>query len=268
MQLDDILPLLIIAISIIVSVARTINSQGKQQPRPPQDTNKPDTNRPTTGLPRQGAQPASTQQPSTQQPQPSGDLQKRLEEAQRRVQQAMQEQSGNKRQETEPPPLISGGLEGSSLEGQTLEGGSLETSGGLLAETKSARKPVPTTFSDAQKDIFRPMDTINRTPSDFQQSLQPVQPFIAETNRSERRQHQDNVNQGGSVRHVVPLGQQTERVPTTAPKHAKIGGSELLSPEMLTEKELLRGFLWQQILSEPRSKTKLRMYPMQRAKKG
>jgi hypothetical protein len=283
MQLDDILILLVIAGSIITSVVRTLNEQNKK--RPPQNQQRPET-----GLPKQNV-------PTTQPGQPTqGDLQKRLEEARRRVQQAMENQTGRSaegdigRPPSTPPPLISGGLEGGTLEGGTLTGqtrergtlegqvgergtltgqtrergtlegqtrrrGSLESSGGLLGQPSEPKQP-DYTFSKGDRDVFRPIDAANRNPSDFQQQIESRQAYISDVTHRGQTQLQEAVTQP----------RKRQRVPTGAPKHAKIGGSELLSPEMLTEKELLRGFLWQQILSEPRSKTKLRTYTMQKAK--
>jgi hypothetical protein len=256
-QLDDLLPILIVVGSVIISIYRALSERGKKPPT---------QQRPQTGLPKQNV-------PTTQSSQPtSGDLQKRLEEARRRVQQAMESQTGRSaegevgRPPSAPPPLISGGLEGQvgergTLTGQTrgrgtLEGGgTLESSGGLLSQPTQPKQPQYTR-SETQKDVFRPIDTANRNPSDFQQQLSTVQPFMSEVSHRGRTQLEEAI--------IQP--RKRPRTPTNAPKHAKINGSELLAPEMLTEKELLRGFLWQQILSEPRSKVKLRTYSLQRAK--
>jgi hypothetical protein len=273
-QLDDIIIFLIIAGSIVTSIIRSIGEQNKKRPpqqgqRPPQPSQRGQT--PQSG---QTAQPGQSLQ---------GDLQKRLEEARRRVQQAMESQTGRGSEgeigrAPAPPPLISGGLEGTSLEGTSLEGqtqrrGTLESSGGLLQEQNYTLKRQPLkpeemkrerledTLIKGERNVFRPIDASNRNPNEFQQQVKPVQPFMTE------------VSHRGSRRLVetAPVERKRQRTPTTAPKHAKISGSELLSPEMLTEKELLRGFLWQQILSEPRAKTgfkktQLRTYPVQKAK--
>jgi hypothetical protein len=267
-QLDDILIFLFIAGSIITSIVRSLNEQNKKKPprseRPPQTDGQPAQ----TGLPKQAG----------------GDLQKRLEEARRRVQQAMEsQQTGRADDSGAPPPLITGGLEGTSLEGQvgergSLEGqtqrrGTLESSGGLLQEKDYTLRPqkldpqplrpeemkrerLEDTFSKGGRDVFRPIDASNRNPSDFQQQVATSQPFMGELTHRGQTQ----------LSEAVTPARKRQRVPTSAPKHAKIGGSELLSPEMLSEKELLRGFLWQQILSEPRSKVKLRTYSVHRAK--
>jgi hypothetical protein len=267
MQLDDIIIFLIIAGSIVTSIIRSIGEQNKKKPpaqRPPQP-----------GQEGQAPQSGQTLQ---------GDLQKRLEEARRRVQQAMENQTGRGGEgeigrAPAPPPFISGGLEGTSLEGQSLEGqtqrrGTLESSGGLLQEQDYTLKPLvlegerlereplkrqevkrerlEDTLSKGERNVFRPIDGTNRNPSEFQQQVKTVQPFMGEVaHRGQRR-----------TTEAATVERKRQRTPTTAPKHAKISGSELLSPEMLTEKELLRGFLWQQILSEPRSKVKLRTYQM------
>lgn len=281
MQLDDILILLVIVGSIITSIVRTFSEQNKKRP--------PTQQRPQTGLPKQTTQTTQPGQPT------QGDLQRRLEEARRRVQQAMEGQSGRGSEgevgrppSAPPPPFISGGLEGTSLEGQTLTGqtrergslegqaqtrGTLESSGGLLQEKDYTLKPqkldpqtlrpeemkrerLEDAFSRGEKNVFRPIDATNRNPGDFQQQMTTVQPFIGEiAHRSERQ-----------ITAALPQTRTRPRAPIGAQKHAKISGSELLSPEMLTEKELLRGFLWQQILSEPRSKVKLRTYSSQRAR--
>ncbi len=272
MQLDDILIFLFIAGSIITSIVRSIGEQNKKKPpvqgqRPAQQGQQPTQ----TGLPKQSG----------------GDLQKRLEEARRRVQQAMESQQGGRTDDrgAPPPPFISGGLEGTSLEGQmgergSLEGqvgerglltgqtqrrGTLESSGGLLQEQDYTLKRQPLkpeqltrerledTLSKGERDIFRPIDASNRNPREFQQQLSTSQPFMSESAHRGRAQ----------LSEAATVTRKRQRTPTNAPKHAKIGGSELLAPEMLTEKELLRGFLWQQILSEPRSKAKLRTYAMQ-----
>jgi hypothetical protein len=277
-QLDDLIIFLIIAGSIVTSIIRSINEQNKKKP------------------PAQGQRPS---QPvgRGQTPEPSqslqGDLQKRLEEARRRVQQAMESQTGRGSEgeigrAPAPPPLISGGLEGTSLEGTSLEGqtqrrGTLESSGGLLQEQDYTLKPLvlekerlereslkrqelkrerlEDTLIKGERNVFRPIDASNRNPNEFQQQVKPVQPFMTEVSHRGRR----------SLAETAPAERKRQRTPTTAPKHAKISGSELLSPEMLTEKELLRGFLWQQILSEPRAKTgykktQLRTYSMPKAK--
>lgn len=260
MGLDDLLPILIVVGSIAVSIYRAINERNQKKP-PPQNQSQPQT-----GLPRQERPSVPTTQPG----QPtSNDLQKRLEEARRRVQQAMEEQSGRASppRSPAPPPLVSGGLEGQSLEGTSLEGqtrerglltgqGSLESSGSLSGQrSQPKRQPLEPAFSESRRDVFRPIDAANRNPSEFQQ-MTTAQPFMGETaHRSERQ-----------ITAALPQTRQRPRAPIGALKHAKIGGSELLSPEMLTEKELLRGFLWQQILSEPRSKVKLRTYPVQKAR--
>jgi hypothetical protein len=264
MQIDDIIFFLIIAGSIVTSVIRSINEQNKK--KPPQ--NRPN---PQTGLPQQTAQ--QTRQPA------QGDLQKRLEEARRRVQQTMESAKGSEaevgRPPSTPPPFISGGLEGTSLEGQTrergtLEGqtvrrGTLESSGGLLQEEDYTLKRQPLkpeqlqrerlegSLSRSERDVFRPIDAANRNPSEFQQ-LSTSRPFMSESAHRGKPQ----------LSEAATVTRKRQRAPTDAPKHAKIGGSELLSPEMLTEKEVLRGFLWQQILSEPRSKAKLRTYSPQK----
>ncbi len=272
MQLDDILIFLLIAGSIVTSIVRSISEQNKKKP------------------PAQGQRPPQQGQPSTQTGLPNqtgGELQKRLEEARRRVQQAMEEQTGRggareRGRETSPPPplssapppLIRGGLEGTSLEGR----GSLESSGGLLQGEDYSLKPLvlererlkgqdlrpeemkrerlEDTFSKGDTNVFRPIDATNRNPSEFQQQVATIQPFMSEVTHRGKPQ----------LSEVATTTRKRQRVPTSAPKHAKISGSELLSPEMLTEKELLRGFLWQQILSEPRSKVKLRTYSRQKAK--
>jgi hypothetical protein len=279
-QLDDILIFLFIAGSIITSIIRTMNEQNKKRPPQGQQSQQRGQNEQHG----QGEPPAQTGLP-----QQTGDLQKRLEEARRRVQRAMENQRGGEgeigRPPSAPPPLISGGLEGTSLEGQTrargtltgqtrergslegqvgergsLEGqaprrGTLESSGGLLRQPSEPKRPQYTT-SETQRDVFRPVQTPNRNSSDFQQEVRTVQPFMVETSHQGQTQLSEAVFQA----------RKRPRTPTNAPKHAKIGGSELLSPEMLSEKELLRGFLWKQILSEPRSKTQLRTYSLQRAR--
>jgi hypothetical protein len=271
MQLDDIIIFLIIAGSIVTSIVRSLSEQNKKKP--------PAKGQPP--IPGQPVQPAQAGQPNQAgQPRQSvqGDLQKRLEEARRRVQQAMENQQGSKGagepgtrgvSPTTPPPFISGGLEGT-----TLEGGSLETSRGLLQDEDYTLKPLvlererlegqalkpeemkrtrlERTFSEGERNVFRPIEASNRNPDEFQQQMKTTQPFISEVAHRGRRQ----------IAAAPPLERKRQRTPTNAAKHAKISGSELLSPEMLTEKELLRGFLWQQILSEPRSKVKLRTYRM------
>lgn len=262
MQLDDIIIFLIIAGSIVTSIIRSIGEQNKKRP-PPQGQRPP-----------QPVQRGQTPQPGQSL---QGDLQKRLEEARRRVQQAMESQTGRGSEgeigrAPAPPPLISGTLEGTSLEGQTQRRGTLESSGGLLQEQdytlkrqllkpeEMKRERLEDTLIKGEKNVFRPIDASNRNPSEFQQQPRTVQPFMSDISHRGRR----------SLAETAPVQRKRQRTPTTAPKHAKISGSELLSPEMLTEKELLRGFLWQQILSEPRAKTgyktQLRTYPMQRAK--
>jgi hypothetical protein len=272
MQLDDIIIFLIIAGSIITSIIRSVGEQNKKRPptqgqRPPQPSQ-----RGQAPLPGQNLQ---------------GDFQKRLEEARRRVQQAMESQTsrqgeGEIGRAPAPPPLISGGLEGTSLEGQTPRRGTLESSGGLLQENDYTLKPLvlegqrlereplkpqelsrtrlEDPLSKTERNVFRPVDIANRSPSEFQQQIRTVQPFMSELSHRGR----------GNIQEGAALERRPRRVPTNAPKHAKISGSELLSPEMLTEKELLRGFLWQQILSEPRGKTgyktQLRTYPVPKAK--
>jgi hypothetical protein len=267
-QLDDIIIFLIIAGSIVTSIIRSIGEQNKK--RPPQQGQRP----PQSGGRGQTSQSEQTSQSGQSQSGQNlqGDLQKRLEEARRRVQQAMESQTGRAGEgeigrAPAPPPLISGTLEGqtrergtlegTSLEGQTQRRGTLESSGGLLQEQDYTLKRQPLkreelrrerledTLMRGEKNVFRPVDTAYRTPSDFQQQVTTVQPFMTETMRQRQR----------SVAEATTVERKRQRTPTTAPKHAKISGSELLSPEMLTEKELLRGFLWQQILSEPRAKT-------------
>jgi hypothetical protein len=282
MQLDDIIIFLIIAGSIITSIVRSLGEQNKKRP-PPQGQRPPQpSQRGQTPLPGQNLQ---------------GDFQKRLEEARRRVQQAMENQTGRGADSergipplirgglegqvgSPPPPLISGGLEGTSLEGQTQRRGTLESSGGLLQENDYTLKPLvlegqrlereplkpqelsrtrlEDPLSKTERNVFRPIDIANR--SEFQQQMTTVQPFMSELSHRGR----------GNIQEGAALERRPRRVPTNAPKHAKISGSELLSPEMLTEKELLRGFLWQQILSEPRAKTgyktQLRTYPVPKAK--
>jgi hypothetical protein len=270
MQLDDIIIFLIIAGSIVTSIIRSVGEQNKKRP-PTQGQQRPPTpvGRGQTPQSGQTSQPVQNLQ---------GDLQKRLEEARRRVQQAMEGQTGRGSEgeigrAPAPPPLISGGLEGTSLEGQTQRRGTLESSGGLLQEQDYTLKRQPLkpeemkrerledTLIKGERNVFRPIDASNRNPNDFQQQVTTTQPFMAEITHRGRR----------NLVETAPLERKRQRTPTTAPKHAKISGSELLSPEMLTEKELLRGFLWQQILSEPRAKTgykqvQLRTYPMQKAK--
>ncbi len=275
MQLDDLLPILLVVGSIAISIFRAINERGKKTP-PNQQRSQPKQ----TGQPTQASQPIRPGQAN------QGDLQKRLEEARRRVQQAMEGQQTGRADDrgAPPPPLVSGGLEGTSLEGgQTLTGqtrergslegqsqrrGTLESSGGLLQEQDYTLKRQPLepeqmqrerledTLSKSERDVFRPIDAANRNPSDFQQQMTMNRPFMSEQAHRERAQ----------LPEAATLTRKRQRTPTDAPKHAKIGGSELLSPEMLTEKELLRGFLWQQILSQPRSKEKLRTYQMQKPK--
>lgn len=271
MQLDDIIIFLIIAGSIVTSIIRSIGEQNKKKPpaqgqRPPETVGRGQTLEPGQNL--------------------QGDLQKRLEQARRRVQQAMESQGTGRADDrgAPPPPFITGGLEGTSLEGQvgergSLEGqtvrrGTLESSGGLLQDEDYTLKPLvlererlqgqdlrpeemkrerlKDTLSKGERNVFKPIDTSNRNPSEFQQQVKTVQPFMTEISHRGQR----------NVAETAPVERKRQRTPTTAPKHAKISGSELLSPEMLTEKELLRGFLWQQILSEPRSKVKLRTYQM------
>lgn len=266
MQLDDIIIFLIIAGSIVTSIIRSINEQNKKKPpaqRPSQPGQAP-------------TQPGQSLQ---------GDLQKRLEEARRRVQQAMESQGTGRADDrgAPPPPFITGGLEGQvgergSLEGQTQRRGTLESSGGLLQGEDYTLKPLvlerkrlqgqdlrpeelkrtrlEDTLSKGERNVFKPIDSANRNPSEFQQQVKTVQPFMGEVAHRGKR----------SLTEAPSVERKRRPLPTTAPKHAKISGSELLSPEMLTEKELLRGFLWQQILSEPRSKVKLRTYPMRKAK--
>jgi hypothetical protein len=272
MQLDDIIIFLIIAGSIVTSIIRSISEQNKKKPpaqgqRPSQPVGRGQTPEPGQNL--------------------QGDLQKRLEQARRRVQQAMENQTGRQGEgeigRTPPPPFISGGLEGTSLEGTSLEGqtqrrGTLESSGGLLQGEDYTLKPLvlererlqgqelrpeemkrerlEDTLSKGERNVFRPIDPSNRNPNEFQQQVITVQPFMSEPTHRGRTQLSEAA--------IQPRKRQ--RIPTGSPKHAKISGSELLSPEMLTEKELLRGFLWQQILSEPRSKVKLRTYSMPKAK--
>lgn len=259
MQLDDILILLVIVGSIITSIVRTMNEQNKKKP-PAQNQPPGNQQRPQTGLPKSSV-------PTTQPGQPTqGDLQRRLEEARRRVQQAMEGQQTGRADDrgAPPPPLITGGLEGGTLEGQTQRRGTLESSGGLLQEKDYTLKPqrlegqtlrpeemkrerLEDTLIRGEKNIFRPIDTTNRNPSDFQQQIEARQSFIGEVTHRGQTQLSETAVQT----------RKRQRAPTPSPKHAKIGGSELLSPEMLSEKELLRGFLWQQILSEPRSKRKM-----------
>jgi hypothetical protein len=262
MKLDDIIIFLIIAGSIVTSIIRSIGEQNKKKP-PAQRPSQP-------GQPP--AQSGQTQSGQTLQ----GDLQKRLEQARRRVQQAMESQQPGRADDRSapPPPFITGGLEGGSLEGQTQRRGTLESSGGLLQGEDYTLKPLvlererlqgqdlrpeemkrerlEDTLSKGERNVFRPIDSTNRNPSEFQQQVKTIQPFIGEVAHRGQR----------SVAEAPGVERKRQRTPTTAAKHAKISGSELLSPEMLTEKELLRGFLWQQILSEPRSKVKLRTYQM------
>jgi hypothetical protein len=258
MKLDDLLPILIVVGSIAVSIYRAVNERGKKKSPPQNQQQSPQT--------KQAVQPTQAGQPS------QGDLQRRLEEARRRVQQAMEGQQTGKGGNT-PPPLISGGLEG-----QTARRGTLESSGGLLQNEDYELKPLvlererlqgqdltpqelkperlEDTLSKGERNVFRPIDASNRNPSDFQQQVSTVKPFMSEPTHRGRTQ----------LTEATIQPRKRQRIPTGEPKHAKISGSELLSPEMLTEKELLRGFLWQQILSEPRSKEKLRTYSMQKAK--
>jgi hypothetical protein len=262
MKLDDLLPILIVVGSIVVSIYRAVNERGKKTPPPQNQQQSPQT--------KQTVQPTQAGQPT------QGDLQKRLEEARRRVQQAMEGQQSGRTDDrgAPPPPFISGGLEGTSLEGR----GTLESSGGLLQNEDYELRPVvlererlqgqelkpqelkrerlEDTLSKGERNVFRPIEPSNRNPSEFQQQVSTVKPFMSEP--SHRGQAQ--------LSEAATVTRKRQRTPTGKPKHAKISGSELLSPEMLTEKELLRGFLWQQILSQPRSKEKLRTYPMQRAK--
>jgi hypothetical protein len=271
MQLDDIIIFLVIAGSVVTSIIRSINEQNKKKP-PVQGQRPAQPGQPMqTGLPpQQLAQPGQTLQ---------GDLQKRLEEARRRVQQAMEsQQPGRADDRGAPPPLITGGLEGQSLEGQAQKRGTLESSGGLLQNEDYKLRPLvlererlqgqdlkpqelkrerlEDILSKGDRNVFRPIDASNRNPSEFQQQVKTLQPFMTEPTHRGRTQ----------LPEVAIQTRKRQRTPTGEPKHAKISGSELLSPEMLTEKELLRGFLWQQILSEPRSKVKLRTYSMQKAK--
>jgi hypothetical protein len=148
----------------------------------------------------------------------TGQFEKRLEQARQKVQEAMNTKN-------------TGGL----LKPENTRDIGQESAEGMF---RSGKPALPKDMRGAPI----PSDLHGSTlPSDFQQKARTVGNFIPE------QSHKGATN-------IKSL----QKTPQASPKHAKLNTRILLSKDMLSEQELTRGLLWQQILSEPRSKQKRR----------
>jgi hypothetical protein len=148
----------------------------------------------------------------------TGQFEKRLEQARKQVQEAMKGQN------------TSGGL----MKPETTRGGlGQESSEGMFRPSKPE---LPKEMRGFPKDVHG-----STLPEEFHQKAKTVGAFIPEASHK------------GLI--VAPSMQ---KAPQSSSKHTKLDKHILLSKDMLSEQELTRGLLWQQILSEPRSKQKRR----------
>lgn len=199
MSLDDLLRFLFILIFFIVPILRAV-ARRNQAPPP-----KPTPKRPVAGPPAQGGGPVVNVPTSTVTTTTlSGDFEKRLAEARRKVQEAMQQ--GGFTQPEKPQNL-----------GQESASGLFQTT---PKQPASLSIPKPTTSLPQAQSITKENSEI------FHKTLTIAPPL--------------------------------QKITSRGTKHAKLGKHVLFGPDMLNEQGLTRGLIWQQILSEPKSKQKRR----------
>ncbi len=217
MDIDDIIRLLAVFFFVIFPIIRSVIRRIQKTQAPP-------------------AQPPATTQtkplgPVAQAPSTtplSGDFEKKLAEARRKVQEAMQQQGGLLKPET------------SKDIGQ-------ESAEGMFQTNKPTLSNKPTLLN--KPTLSKEMHGLP-VPNELHGSIIPAE-F-----------HQKATIVGGSIPETshtsLTVAQSLQKTTLKPPKHAKLNKRLLLSRDMLSEQELTRGLLWQQILSEPRSKQKRR----------
>ena len=233
MDLDDILRLIALFAFVIVPIFRTIARRARgsgprtapQNPRrqPPPQTSGPVVAGPVVTVPTSTV-PTSTTTTTTL----SGDFEKKLAEARRKVQEAMQQQGG----------LIK--PEASRDVGQESAGGMFQTNKPTASNKSTvANKP---TLPKEMHGFPVPKELHSSTiPAEFHQKATIVGGSIPETSHTS-----------------LTVAQSLQKTTLKRPKQAKLNKQLLLGKDMLSGQELTRGLLWQQILSEPRSKQKRR----------
>jgi hypothetical protein len=209
MDIDDIIRLLAIFFFIIFPVLRSITRRA-QKMQPPKQT--PPKGPTTSGSPVVTV-PTSTVSNTTL----STDFEKKLAEAKRKVQEAMQQQGGLIKPE------------------KTKDVGHESAEG--LFQPQKPKLPAEMHGFPTPNDLHSPS-----SPSEFQQKARLTGMAIPEAS-----------HKGLTV--APPF----QKVTSRQAKHVKLDKHVLLSKDLLSEQELTRGLLWQQILSEPKSKQKRRI---------
>ncbi len=223
MDLDDILRLLALLFFVVIPIFRSISRrlQKVQPPQPPaKSQGKPSNSEPSKPVSTVTTSTVTTSTTSTTTI--SGDFEKKLAEARRKVQEAMQQQGGLIKPET------SKDVGQESAEG-LFQPQKPKLLGGGQLPSEMHGFPTP-------KELHG-----STIPAEFHQKATIVGGSIPETPHTS-----------------LTVAQSLQKTTPKRPKQAKLNKRILLSKDMLSEQELTRGLLWQQILSEPRSKQKRR----------
>lgn len=233
MSIDDIISLLLFLVFIVVPILSRVGRRKPQQGRGTNPQTKPQTRGQATPQRGQAAQGRgasvgrSSSQPSSQQtPEPSmsDDFSKRLEEARRRVQEAM---------------------EGQSAQGRNAPSTGQESAGDLFRPSTPASSPQQLSTPNTPST---PLPTSLVTQRPVSQSFLPSESETASGSFGGSLGRFSGQSLGQRKKMGVSKPLQVQR--SLKGKRAKLQGRLLT----FGESDLMRGIIWKQILDEPRAK--------------